>query len=95
MHSNYIYTKKKMKTSICICTIMVIIFSDKHGIYQLPKDLRLRISEDKQISEETQNFIGLYPALLSSPPPEKVNTSKTLLKNINNFPSSLLFHRKT
>ena len=71
MHSNYIYTKKKMKTSICICTIMVIIFSDKHGIYQLPKDLRLRISEDKQISEETQNFIGLSQPYSPLPPQKK------------------------
>ena len=36
-----------------------VIISNKHGIYELPSNLRLSILGNLEISEKSQNFIEL------------------------------------
>ena len=61
-----------------------VIISNKHSIYELPNDLRLRILRNYEISRKCQNFIKLLPSAQSSSQNQNfVNTSKKHLKKRN------------
>ena len=64
--------------------IFTYIITYKHGIYELPNDLRLRILEKWEISGKCLNFIECKPSAQSPSQNENfVNTSTKILKNVN------------
>ena len=81
-----IFFSPKMKRSV--------IIGNRHGIYELPNGIRLRILGNKEISRKSQNFLDskfslpLKPKILSI-------LRKKFEKQKLNFSPSALFHMKT
>ena len=62
----------------------IVIINNKHSIYKLPNNLRLRILGNQEILRRSQMFVELQSRAHSSPQNEYfVNTSGKLFKNWN------------
>ena len=70
-----------------------VIIGNRHGIYELPNGIRLRILGNKEISRKSQNFLDSNLVFLSN---RKLSIlRKKFEKQKLNFSPSALFHMKT